>query len=163
MSHLKGGQVTVPQALLDQGANINAINYRGDTPLTVALRHGPMKTLMEVTNLLLGHGANPNLTGQPASDVQSESPISAALSRGRRDVVHVLQRHGADPNLRYDDGKTPLHVASQIGHMKVAQGLLELGAEIDSRDNQGRTPLHVIQGQSDDVGLLLLESGADPH
>src|SRR5712671_1064539 len=151
----EGGQVTVPGVLLDKAANINAINDNGDTPLIVALKFGPMKTLMEFTNLLLGHGANPNLTGQ------GQSAIYWALSRGRPDIVHLLQRYGADPNTRDDYGKTLLHVASESGEPKVAEGLLELGADVNSRDNQGRTPLHVIQWASDDVALLLLECGAD--
>jgi len=151
----EGGQVTVPGVLLDKGANINAINDNGDTPLTVALKDGPMKTLMEITNLLLGHGANPNLTRQGLS------PIYWALSYGLPDIVHLLQRYGADPNTRDDDEKTPLHAASEKGELKVAEGLLELGADVNSRDDQGRTPLHVIQWASDDVALLLLEHGAD--
>ena len=153
----EGGQVTAPQVLHGQGADINAINDDGDTPLTVALKHGPMKTLIEATNLLLSHGANLNLTRE------GQSPIYAALSRGRHDAVRLLQGHGADPNTRDDGGKTLLHAASEAGDLKVAQGLLELGADINSRDNQGRTPLHVIQLGSEDVGLLLLEHGADPN
>jgi len=140
----------------NRGGNINAINDNGETPLTVALRLGPMETLMETTTLLLGHGANPNSNGK------DRSPLYAALSRGHHDVVHLLQRHGADPNSRDDGGKTLLHTASVEGDLKVAQGLLELGADINSRDNKGRTPLYVIQWNSDYVALLLLEHGADP-
>jgi len=155
----EGGQVSVPQVLFDQRADINATNDDGETPLTVALRHGPMESLMEATNILLSHGANPNSTGK------GWSPIHAAVSRGHRDVVDLLQTHGADPNSRVDDGRTLLHVASKRGNLKVAQRLLELGAgaDINSRDNEGRTPLHVIMDSgSDDIALLLLEHGADP-
>src|SRR5712671_6058041 len=155
----EGGQVTVPQVLFDQRADINAINDDGETPLTVALRYGPTESLMEATNILLSHGANPNSTGK------GWSPIQAAVSRGHRDIVDLLQRHGADPNSRADDGGTLLHVASGSGSLKVAQGLLDLGAGVDinSRDNEGRTPLHVIMDSgSDDIALLLLEHGADP-
>jgi len=61
------------------------MNEYGETPLTVALKHGPMNTLLEATNLLLDHGAKPNPIGQ------GESPIYAAVSRGHHDVVHLLQ------------------------------------------------------------------------
>jgi len=140
----------------NRGANINAINDNGETPLTVALYFAPTETLMKTTNLLLDHGANPNSTGK------GQSPLYAALSSGHHDVVHLLQRHGADPNSRDDGGKTLLHTASVEGDLKVAQGLLELGADINSRDNQGRTSLHVIQWKDQDIALLLLEHGADP-
>src|SRR5712671_3641194 len=152
----EGGQVTVPEGLLDEGANINAINEDGETPLTVALKHGPMNTLLEATKLLLDHGANPNPTGQ------GESPIYAAVSRGHQDVVDLLQRHGADSDTRDGLGKTLLHATLEKGHVKVAKWLLELGADINSRDNRGRKPLHVIQSKSEDAALLLLERGADP-
>jgi len=155
LSYVKSeeGQVTVPGVLLDQGASINAINDIGETPLIMALRHGSMETLMEATILLLGHGASPNSTGQ------GESPIYPAVSLGRRDVAHLLLRHGADTNTRDDSGNTLLHTASGRGDLRAAQGLLELGVNINSRDNEGRTPLQVLT--SEDVALLLLERGAD--
>jgi len=124
--------------LVDEGANINAMNEYGETPLTLALKDGSMETLLEATNLLLRHGANPNSTGQ------GRSPMYAALSRGHRGSVHLLQRHGADPNSRDTSGKTLLHVVSGTGDLKVAQGVLELGADVNPRDNQGKTPLHLI-------------------
>src|SRR5712675_887890 len=107
MSHLR--------EVLDQGANINATNFTGETPLTSAIRHGPMETVMDTTNLLLGRGANPNATGQDVSlneTRQGMFPISVALSHGYRDVVDLLQRHGADPKTRDDVGETLLHAAS---------------------------------------------------
>jgi len=151
----EGGQVTILRVLPDEDPNINTINEDGETPLTVALRHGPMKTLTEATNLLLGHGANPNPTGR------GQSPIYEAVARGHHDVMHLLQKHGVDLRTRNHLGETLLNVASENGHLKVARGLLEFGADISSRDNLGRTPLHVIHSKSEDVALLLLERGAD--
>src|SRR5712671_738630 len=75
----------------------------------------------------------------------------------------LLLEHGTDPGVRDNDGQTPLHAASRSGCLKFAQQLLELGVGVNLRDNTGRTPLHMIQWNSDDnVGLLLLEHGADP-
>src|SRR5712672_2628893 len=112
----EGGQVTAPGVLLNQGVIIDATNNSWETPLTVALKHCPMKTLMDATSLLLHHGANPN------PPVHHASPIYAALSRGCRDLVDLLQRHGGDPNFRDDGGETLLHAASANGNLKVARG-----------------------------------------
>src|SRR5712671_1482115 len=74
----------------------------------------------------------------------------------------LLLEHGTDPGVRDNDGQTPLHAASRSGCLKFAQRLLELGVDVNSRDNKGRTPLHMILWNSHNVGLLLLEHGADP-
>jgi ankyrin repeat protein len=44
------------------------------------------------------------------------------------DVVKLLLERGADPNVKDDDGKTPLHYAAWKGHHKVVELLLEHGA-----------------------------------
>ncbi len=69
-----------------------------------------------------------------------------------------------NPNLRFDDGQTPLHFASIFGHTAIAQYLLERGAQTKVKDILGSSPLHEAcrYGQSEIV-LLLLKAGSDPN
>ena len=36
--------------------------------------------------------------------------------------------------LRWQDGRTPLHVAGHVGHLAVARTLLEAGADKEAKD-----------------------------
>jgi len=100
-------QVTVPRVFVNQSV---IIEDEWETPLTAALNYGPTETVMEATNLLLDHGAN------PGSTEQGESPIYVAVSNSHYEVVHLLQRHGADLKIRDGFGRTILHMALQGAH-----------------------------------------------
>ena len=47
-----------------------------------------------------------------------------ALENGHPGLAQLLLDHGADPNTRYINGLTLLHVSSQLGDLKVVQELL---------------------------------------
>jgi ankyrin repeat protein len=119
-----------------------------------------------------------------------ESPLMAALYRGRHDVVAALVDMGADvdvfaaaalgriPELRRAlarpgavngfayDGWTPLHLAAFFGQEQAVGLLLEAGADLAavSRNGLQNTPLHAASaGKHVGVALALLEAGADPR
>jgi ankyrin repeat protein len=51
-----------------------------------------------------------------------------AAQMGNTDVVEVLLAHGANMNVRRDDGKTALGLAKSTRHALIAQRLREAGA-----------------------------------
>jgi ankyrin repeat protein len=62
-----------------------------------------------------------------------QTPLTAAAQLGRVEVVRLLLRNGADPNLR-DFGsdyphETPLSTAAKHGQLEVCRILLEAGAD----------------------------------
>jgi len=57
-----------------------------------------------------------------------EYPIIAAVEDGDRDMVRDLIMHGADVNIRTDDGLTPLEAAIDYKHMSIALLLMDHGA-----------------------------------
>ena len=118
-----------------------------------------------------------------------ESPLMAALYRGHQRVVAALIELGADVDVFAAagtgrladltralghpgaingfsfDGWTPLHLASFFGQRDACRVLLDAGAAVHavSRNSLRNTPLHAaVAGKHTDVGLLLLERGADP-
>ncbi|MCA7010126.1 ankyrin repeat domain-containing protein [Wolbachia endosymbiont of Tribolium confusum] len=84
---------------------------------------------------------------------------SMAWARKQYDcAVSLLLEAGADPNIKNDKGRTPLHYAT--GPYSIA-ALLEKGADLDAEDNEKKTPLHHVASVGCSEGVvLLLEKGA---
>jgi len=68
--------------------------------------------------------------GYDAADVNAQSnfqqtPLGLASLEGHLDVVQVLLEHGADVNLRGEEGLTALHDAISNQHFEVMELLLK--------------------------------------
>ncbi|MBQ9578336.1 MAG: ankyrin repeat domain-containing protein [Ottowia sp.] len=128
--------------LLDNGANPNIVNARGDTALSIAVD----KKLTDVAETLLAKGASANAALIPASWL------------GRQDVVQFLLEHGADINHAGGVGvkRTPLMHAAYDGHKDLVAFLLDNGADVHARDAVGMTALRLaeLRGYTDIVEIL---------
>jgi ankyrin repeat protein len=142
------GHAPVAQLLLERGANPQARNKEGETPLQVAER----AKKQEVVQVLRGTGTRPAASGATASDL-----IEAAK---RGDLPRVRTLLAADASLLAvtdrEFGATPLHWAALKGHASVVQFLVAQGADTQARNGEGETPLQVAQraGKKDVVALL---------
>jgi ankyrin repeat protein len=97
------GELIVVQTALEKGANPNAKDNIGRTPLHYAAREGHV----EIVKLLLERGADPN-----AKDNTGLMPLHMAALRGHVDVVRVLLEHGAVPWIADNGGQIPLDYAN---------------------------------------------------
>ncbi len=90
---------------------------------------------------------------------------SGWLGRVNPDEVEALLAGGANPNVRRENGWTPLHIAAaQHVHPDIVAHLLKHGADPNVRDNGGWTPLRVAVAQEvAGSAALLLAHGADPN
>ncbi|MDZ7733639.1 MAG: ankyrin repeat domain-containing protein [Acidimicrobiia bacterium] len=79
-----------------------------------------------------------------------------------RDLAEELE-DGADPDVRDDDGRTPLYCAARGGSRRSVEVLLDAGAEPDTANAAGDTPLlWAAHEDHADVVEVLLEADADP-
>ncbi|KAA1187232.1 ankyrin repeat domain-containing protein [Paenibacillus sp. B2(2019)] len=87
--------------LLDQGADVNALNDEGITPIHIAL-------YPDVVTCLLNRGAEINKKSSDGS-----TPLHTQIADGeeRLDVVGMLLAKGADKSIKDNDGQTPLDIA----------------------------------------------------
>lgn len=140
----------ITKLLITHGAEINAIDATGDTPLHIADE--------DKAKVLLENGANPKATG-----LQGRTPLHVPGSCKR---IKLLISYGADVNARDSFGYTPLHF---VNNAATAQLLVTNGANVNSRGLDGETPLHCIWGNAfryeyaDFVQItnILFNSGAD--
>lgn len=90
----EAGDVVQMQALLAKGAEVNARNAHGWTPLHVAAVGGDPA----VVDLLLLHGANVH-----AQSYIGTTPLDNATTRGgRKAVIDLLLAHGARPGTAWE-------------------------------------------------------------
>lgn len=103
---LRVGFVNNPQIaalLVRYGANVNAENSFGDTPLSQAARFGAKG----VVAILLAHGAKVN-----HKDGEGRTALHSAVQSDDPATVALLLTRGADTNARDEAGKTPLALAA---------------------------------------------------
>ena len=150
------------ERLIINGADVNAKNQRGQTPLHEAAMIGRA----DVAELLVDNGADIN-----AEDNAGWTPLHAAAANSRwtAAVVQFLISEGAYIHAESHDGATPLHLVMLQGNVKVVRLLIEKGADVNARDKFGSTPLHSAvrrnipehDNDNSDAVRLLIKEGAN--
>jgi len=135
--------------LISQGADINAKDNSGRTPLRCAAIKGGH----DIVELLITKGA----------DVKaSESVLPLAARFAHEDVVELLIDSGADVNARERSGGwTPLHYAVAGRRMEMVELLIAKGADLNATDRADDTPLDLAKKiRRNDIVELLKKHGA---
>jgi ankyrin repeat protein len=149
------GQKDVVEFLLAHGADVNARNLVGNTPLHEAVWEDD-EAHKDVVGLLLAHGADVNAKGQ-----QGATPLFDAAFDGSTGVATLLLAKGADVKARDDLGETPLHLAA-MSSLAVVNLLLANGADVNAQNIAGSTPLmFAALLAQESVADVLLAHGAD--
>lgn len=138
--------VTQVAKYVSDGADLNATDSDGRTPLACAIRGGSM----EVVKALVEGGANVNKNSEEGL------PLYLAAREGRVDMVTLLLDNEADINARDASGATALHGAAIGGSRAVAELLLAKGADANAQNSMGLTALSLAQvAQRTDIVELL--------
>jgi len=148
------------EQLLNHGADIEAKNDTGNTPLLCAISrnyHGMSGRCEEVVQLLLDRGA----ATETRNGEQGWTALSLAAALGHVGTIQLLLHYDADIEGKGLNDQTPLACASSVDY-KVAEVLLTAGANVEARDAIGRTPLHsAVDAWKVNVVELLLDHGAN--
>ena len=143
------GDLQIAQLLIDHGADIDAIGGSGDRALTTALDAATWAGNIEMVQLLLANGADPNKAhpGMPA-------PVGTATSHLRKEIFLLLIGAGADYSLEH---------TIQLGLLKETRALLDADPNLVNEPlPEGHMPLTLGAGQQG-MFKLLVRRGADIH
>lgn len=149
------GSVPMVRVLLQHGADVNAQDHDGNTPLLEAAHGGPWKPEadQESISLLLESGADVDLH------------TAAAIGRPEK-VKAALEASDAGPDQHDESGYTALYHAAHNNHLECVATLLVAGADVNLPCEDGQTALssaalHLLSQQCDpQICRLLIENGA---
>ena len=166
---IRGNRFRIAEVLIEHGADTNAENNQGMTPLQIlSLAESNTEDERKILNLfqlLLNNGADVN-----RRDKANDTPLHLVIRKKRFGIAETLIEGGADTNAENDQGVTPLHMLSEAWRYNDDEGinlnlvllLLKNGAEVNRRDRAKHTPLHLaVRGSQFMVAESLLEHGAD--
>jgi ankyrin repeat protein len=138
--HLTAARVALANTarlLIARGAQLNARDARGRTPLITAV----LANNIEVANVLLGAGADL----EAADSKRDHSPLSWAACWGRITTAQFLLSKGAQINHGTGpDGDTPLHRAVVCCKgAEMIRYLVANGANVNATNKKGLTPMQL--------------------
>ncbi len=165
------GNPGIVEDLLELGALPNS-RAAGEPPLLTCSRTGNVETV----ELLLAHGANPNIT----DGWKGQTAAMWAAAEDHVAVIETLLAHGADVNASAmpetvrtglfgngmataRPGQTALFIAVQQGHEASTRALLAAGADVSVTSPAGAPLTHVAAAAGHhSLGAELLDHGLDP-
>lgn len=176
---------SVIPAIVERGANTEAINISGETPLFIAVKANAASTvraLLQAGASLTGRDslgntalhtavrssapqsmealldANSNID---AYNLYGQTPLHDAVRIGIYDAQVILVRRGANIEVRDNEGNTPLLLAVRMGNFRSAEHIITSGGDITTRNHNGDTALHMaVRDERSDLVALLLQHGA---
>ena len=149
----KSGGVDTLTQLIDQGADIEAQDQTGETPLTIAALAGHKHAV----ELLIERGAEVNGRNRGGF-----TAVHAAAYGGHLDIVQLLVGRDAAINDQENKAlKTALHLAAEDNYLDIASFLVANGAVLEATDLNGHTPTSkAVFKLNEEMVFLLRRRGA---
>lgn len=147
----KKGDLQTAIAMLDLGADLDAVDHEGYSALHNACYGGHE----EIVQVLVNKRAN--LTSK--SRKWGEGPLHCGTVAGNEKVIQILLEAGADFSACCAAGRSALHLASEHGFIAALRLLIEKRADIDAEDHEGYSALHTacFSGREEIVQVLVHE------
>lgn len=144
-------------ALLAKGADKDALDEDGDTPLIKAAADGNLAAV----NCLLAAGADVNVRDKK----NGWTALELAAEKGRQEIIDAILQHGVDVRAASEElGCSALHIAAVNDEAGAIDSLIEAGADADVNNSVGCTPLQSATILSNHQAMrALLQRGADAN
>jgi len=143
------------ELLVEAGADINAVDRWGDSPLVLATR---LSCRDEILTFLRTKGA------VAKSGPKEFGPLAPPSEMQLLEQAKEAHSIGGDVNAADPAGTTLLHQAARYGYVELAEFLLSERARVDLVDIAECTPLHyAVMNAHIDLERLLLQNGANAN
>ncbi len=144
------------QLLLENGADVNIINYKRTTPFLISVTKSPI-SLFEKFLSAGGELESRNISG--------ETPLIISARNNDIDRVRLLLKKGADINAIDYMGNTALHNGTDDRKNELIELLLKNNPDLSIKNNADRTPLDIAINNNNDLIIKLLKekSGTVEH
>lgn len=140
--------------LIENGADIEAVNNKGYTPLHLACKHNRK----DEAQVLIKNNADIE-----AEDTFGRTPLHLVCKKGHKDMAKFLIDKGADIEATTYHTETPLILACVKRDVDLAVLLIEMGADIEAKVGEAWTSLHLACSWGfKDLALTLIQKGANP-
>src|SRR5262245_18524132 len=151
---VQSGDAAQVRAALAQGADVNARDVDGATPLIYAAHFANT----EMVRALLAAHADPN-----AANRYGVAPLHEAAQVAEPSLLKVLLDAGAEVDRALPQGETPLMLAARTSGVAAVKLLIERGAKVNVVEQwQGQTPLmYAAAHDRGGVAAALIAAGAD--
>lgn len=128
------GNINALRSLLAMGADVNAADQRGMTPIMCVAALGSCQMNTQAMN---------------AENTQ---------------MIDMLIKHGADIEARDQNGLTAMHHAAKSANLAKLQALLKHGADLEAQDKMGLRPVHhALKEECITSAYALIAIGASAH
>ena len=148
--------------LLAKGANIDAVDAQGETPLSHAVIDGQI----EIIKLLLSKGANVNIKNHEFGMTPLHLAVIIPFDC-KTEIINLLLEHGADIDAVTNKGDTAIQYAANYfaaNHSEIVKLLISKGANVNIQNAYGATLLHSASRKGDSsLVKILLSNGAKPN
>lgn len=143
----------IGELLITRGADIFAVNSRGESPLYLALKNpGSIRQWML------------NSSTYEARDGLGNGILHYAAQWQMDSIIPLLVQRGISIEMKNATGETPLFFAVRNNAPNTVRALLSAGANIQARDKLGNTVLHAaVRWNATACVPLLIQSGLDKN
>ena len=142
--------IDTSKILIENGANINAVDIEGWSALSYAVNNGDI----EIAKLLLENKAK----------IKDELliAIKSPIVESRIDMIKLLIDNKANINYTDENGFNPLNIAIESGDMELTKFLITNGANVNSLMQDGVSLIgYAIAQNNMDLLQILIENGAN--
>lgn len=142
--------IDTAKILIENGANINAVDIEGLSALSYAVNNGDI----EIAKLLLENKAK----------IKDELliAIKSPIVESRINIMKLLIDNKANINYTDEDGFNPLNIAIESGDMELTKFLITNGANVNSLMQDGVSLIgYAIAQNNMDLLQILIENGAN--